>query len=290
MRAAIILCVLALTGLVFYIAAQSVDVTDKTAKIASLQADIATARTTLDARTADLTAQLSALEASAAEQAAGFEAERLTLVSDLTQTRADITLANAEIDRMKKLTEPCRPRLLILKKIAPQSLLISQSWKQPLPRLPPRSQLTTQIKSQTFRPALMPKQRPLLTLKPQRPKSKPLDAALAGTSIGFQSGLTSITAESVSLLEALAEIARDCVSENLVLDIEGHTDSAGSDDNNLLLSNGRAQAVFDFLAARDVPTTAMRAVGYGETDPIADNATSEGRAQNRRIVFDWDQR
>ena len=116
------------------------------------------------------------------------------------------------------------------------------------------------------------------------------EALLAGSTINFESSLTSITAESLPVLEELAAVAFDCIANDLVLDIEGHTDSAGGEASNLLLSNGRAQAVFDFFAARDVPGDHMRAVGFGETDPIADNATPEGRADNRRIVFDWAQR
>jgi len=116
------------------------------------------------------------------------------------------------------------------------------------------------------------------------------NAVLANTAISFDSGLTTITPASVAVLDQLAKLAAECMAKDLVLEIEGHTDNSGGDASNLLLSNGRAQAVYAFLTERAVPADAMRAVGFGETDPIADNATADGRAQNRRIVFDWEQR
>jgi outer membrane protein OmpA-like peptidoglycan-associated protein len=65
----------------------------------------------------------------------------------------------------------------------------------------------------------------------------------------------------------------------------GHTDSTGDDAYNLDLSKRRAQAVIDYLGMRGVSSTRITAVGYGETMPIADNATAEGRAMNRRVVL-----
>jgi outer membrane protein OmpA-like peptidoglycan-associated protein len=67
--------------------------------------------------------------------------------------------------------------------------------------------------------------------------------------------------------------------------IEGHTDSVGSDTFNLALSNARAEAGIDYLTALGVQPTRLFAVGYGETDPIADNDTAAGRTQNRRLEF-----
>ena len=65
--------------------------------------------------------------------------------------------------------------------------------------------------------------------------------------------------------------------------IEGHTDSYGSDETNLALSRRRAEAVSAYLATLGVPALRMSAVGYGETQPIANNDTEQGRARNRRI-------
>lgn len=70
---------------------------------------------------------------------------------------------------------------------------------------------------------------------------------------------------------------------NLNVSIAGHTDSQGNDDRNLELSSTRAQAVQTYLMQKGISASRLRAVGYGETTPVADNATSAGRAQNRRV-------
>ena len=70
---------------------------------------------------------------------------------------------------------------------------------------------------------------------------------------------------------------------NLKLQVEGYTDNVGSDQFNEKLSQQRADAVRDYLASQGVNQTNISAAGYGESDPIADNATSQGRAENRRV-------
>ena len=65
----------------------------------------------------------------------------------------------------------------------------------------------------------------------------------------------------------------------------GHTDDVGDAAYNLNLSERRAQAVADYLAARGVAPGRIKAMGMGETKPLADNATEEGRAQNRRVTI-----
>jgi len=65
--------------------------------------------------------------------------------------------------------------------------------------------------------------------------------------------------------------------------IEGHTDSIGSDDYNQQLSERRAQAVRDYFVQQGINSAAVEARGYGKTEPIATNDTSEGRQQNRRV-------
>jgi outer membrane protein OmpA-like peptidoglycan-associated protein len=65
--------------------------------------------------------------------------------------------------------------------------------------------------------------------------------------------------------------------------IEGHTDSQGSADYNLELSRNRAQSVANQLAAQSVDATRFSLMGYGESQPVADNSTALGRQQNRRV-------
>ncbi len=73
------------------------------------------------------------------------------------------------------------------------------------------------------------------------------------------------------------------IMQDLNLRVEGHTDATGSDAYNQRLSEQRAQSVYDFLFAQGIEAHRMRAVGYGPTRPIADNATTEGRSKNRRV-------
>ena len=81
----------------------------------------------------------------------------------------------------------------------------------------------------------------------------------------------------------MAAVAANCPEASI--SIEGHTDSQGPDVYNQDLSERRASAVVDYLVSQGIDATRLSAVGYGETNPIADNETREGRAINRRIEF-----
>lgn len=110
-----------------------------------------------------------------------------------------------------------------------------------------------------------------------------INAALLASRIQFASGSAKIAASSAATLDAIADIMRDCNS--YAMEIGGHTDSQGRDSMNLTLSQARAEAVLDALLAREVLTSNLSAKGFGESSPIADNETEEGRAANRRIEF-----
>lgn len=113
---------------------------------------------------------------------------------------------------------------------------------------------------------------------------------LAGSNINFRTASADISDDSVELLERLTGIALACVGDDLTVEIGGHTDAQGSADDNQALSEARARAVAAFMAERGVQTNGLQAVGFGESAPIASNDTAEGRAQNRRISFDWQAR
>lgn len=70
---------------------------------------------------------------------------------------------------------------------------------------------------------------------------------------------------------------------NSLIDVYGHTDSTGSDAFNQTLSENRARTVMNYLIMKNVPAARIRSQGFGETMPIADNATPEGRSKNRRV-------
>ena len=67
------------------------------------------------------------------------------------------------------------------------------------------------------------------------------------------------------------------------LGIAGHTDNVGSDEYNLDLSERRAKAVFDYLISKGIPANRLGSKGFGESRPVADNTTEEGRQKNRRV-------
>lgn len=71
----------------------------------------------------------------------------------------------------------------------------------------------------------------------------------------------------------------------LNVEIEGHTDNVGPKDYNLDLSENRAKAVFDFLITKGIDSSRLTYKGFGDSQPIADNNTDEGKAENRRTAF-----
>ncbi|NNF41303.1 MAG: OmpA family protein [Woeseiaceae bacterium] len=105
---------------------------------------------------------------------------------------------------------------------------------------------------------------------------------LSSTSIRFRTSSAEIDAGNEALLARLSELANNCPGK---LMIEGHTDSRGDADMNEALSLARAAAVREALARLGISADRIEARGFGESSPIADNDTSEGRAKNRRIVI-----
>lgn len=100
--------------------------------------------------------------------------------------------------------------------------------------------------------------------------------------LSFPPGETKIQSQAFDLLAKLAEAIRVFPQRTLI--IEGHTDSFGGDAANLVLSQKRADAVKEYLVTNmRLDAATVQAIGYGETRPVANNETKEGRAKNRRI-------
>jgi len=97
----------------------------------------------------------------------------------------------------------------------------------------------------------------------------------------FASGKDTLLATAQVKLGQVAEALKTQGDHKIV--VEGHTDSQGSDTSNQLLSERRAQAVTTFLVSRGVAADQIRSEGVGESRPVADNASQEGRANNRRV-------
>lgn len=102
-------------------------------------------------------------------------------------------------------------------------------------------------------------------------------------SINFDSGKAVIKPQYFNQLDEIASVMNS--NPGLRVTIEGHTDSDGDEAYNQKLSEQRAQSVLDYLIKADVDQARLRAVGMGESKPIADNKSSSGKAQNRRIEF-----
>jgi OmpA-OmpF porin, OOP family len=117
---------------------------------------------------------------------------------------------------------------------------------------------------------------------PQECKSE-IDVAVAKQKITFTPGSAEIAAAAQTTIAELADILSDC--PGLQMEIAGHTDAQGSEGGNLSLSQARAEAVLIALQGRGVDVSAMKAQGYGEAAPIADNESDTGREANRRIEF-----
>lgn len=99
----------------------------------------------------------------------------------------------------------------------------------------------------------------------------------------FESNQAELSPDGIAQLEAAVGIL--AANPTAVVIIGGYTDNAGDPAANLELSQQRAEVVLAFLVEGGIDPDRLSAVGFGEADPIADNATEEGRALNRRIVF-----
>ena len=102
----------------------------------------------------------------------------------------------------------------------------------------------------------------------------------AAKNVFFSTGSFKLLPKSFKSLNEVADLMK--ADETLLLQIDGHTDSQGSNESNQTLSDNRAKAVKDYLVSKGVPETRTTSTGYGEEKPIADNKTAAGRAKNRR--------
>jgi OOP family OmpA-OmpF porin len=123
---------------------------------------------------------------------------------------------------------------------------------------------------------------------PNTPKGTPVDNTgcelahefeLVGVNFEFDSA--KLTADSTATLDGAVKILKR--NAKLKVEIAGHTDSQGDADYNQGLSERRAQAVADYLIAHGANGANISVKGYGESQPVADNGTMEGRAANRRV-------
>ncbi|MBD3421296.1 MAG: OmpA family protein [Chitinivibrionales bacterium] len=116
----------------------------------------------------------------------------------------------------------------------------------------------------------------------EKPKPKEIKrgrVVLKGVNFEFNSAI--LTGDSYAILERVYESLHEW--PEVRVEIRGHTDSIGSNRTNQNLSQKRAEAVREYLVSRGIEPSRLKAVGMGETDPIANNKSAEGRAMNRRV-------
>ncbi len=102
--------------------------------------------------------------------------------------------------------------------------------------------------------------------------------------VHFDTGSATISADSFDVLTAAANALKAAPAGSKV-EIGGYTDNSGDAAANLKLSDDRANAVRSKLIELGVSAEMLTARGYGDANPVADNATEEGRAKNRRMEF-----
>ena len=101
--------------------------------------------------------------------------------------------------------------------------------------------------------------------------------------VNFEYNSSRLTGSAKQILD---EVAAELQGYPTVkIEVQAHTDSDGSASYNQWLSERRAQSVIDYLGQLGISTARLIPMGYGETKPIADNSTEDGKARNRRVEF-----
>jgi len=99
--------------------------------------------------------------------------------------------------------------------------------------------------------------------------------------INFETGKADIKPESQKIIDQIVQMMKD--NPDLKISVEGHTDNVGTPQSNQTLSENRAKAVMNAIIAKGIDKSRLSSKGWGQTKPIADNKTEEGRAKNRRV-------
>lgn len=111
------------------------------------------------------------------------------------------------------------------------------------------------------------------------------EVTLTDEAVKFGFNSATLSPEAKAALDAFAARVK-AENKNVYIEIQGHTDSVGSENYNLKLGQERAESVLRYLNMQHgLPLHRMSAVSYGEFKPVADNKTNAGRAQNRRVTL-----
>lgn len=108
-------------------------------------------------------------------------------------------------------------------------------------------------------------------------------AAFAAQHLYFATGSHKLLSKSFKGLDEIAVLMK--ADTAMKMTIEGYTDNTGKADKNLVLSENRAKSVQQYLTGKGIDAARITATGYGQENPVADNKTAAGRAQNRRVIL-----
>ncbi len=208
-------------------------------------------------RRADAEAARASAEAARAQaEAAKAEAERMKAEAEKAKQEADTARAAAEAQQQALAVEAEKAR-----KAAEESDRLRQQAEKDKADL--RARLLAQLN----------------TILATRDSARGLIANMSD--VLFKTGSFELLG---GARERLAKVSGIVLAyPGLHLDVEGHTDSVGSDDYNMTLSQRRAEAVRDYLVQQGIPENSIVARGLGKAGPVASNDTPEGRQQNRRV-------
>jgi outer membrane protein OmpA-like peptidoglycan-associated protein len=201
-------------------------------------------------------ARLQAEQAKAQAEAARAEAERMKAEADKAKQEADAARAAAEAQQKQLALEADKAH-----KAAEESERLRQQAEKDKGDL--RARLLAQLNA----------------VLSTRDTARGLIANMSD--VLFKTGSFELLG---GARERLAKVSGIVLAyPSLHLDVEGHTDSVGSDDYNMTLSQHRAEAVRDYLVQQGIPEANIAARGLGKAGPVASNDTPEGRQQNRRV-------
>ena len=117
--------------------------------------------------------------------------------------------------------------------------------------------------------------------EPLPPPPPPLKKEISLKRVHFDFNKPTLTRKAKATLNETAKTLKE--NPEIKVELAGYTDGTGTEVYNKGLSDKRSKAVFDYLVSKGIAASRMRAVGYGESNPVASNKTEEGRAMNRRV-------
>ncbi len=276
-------------------------------QIASLTGDLANgvqARAELQRKLDDLTAQNAELSEMIAEKEQAITTLNQNSGASVETLNAQISSLDAELQAAKdnlaqtgaELNEAQTNLATQAETLTAQAATIDQTQSE-------RDQLAVQVAQlPELEATVSARDARIAELLAAQPKSTPQSLTetcniaardlLEDGRINFVTNSAEVEETSIPLLERITGVVLACTGKGSAarVTIAGHTDDRGSDVDNQALSEARAQSIATYFTERGVVASAIDAIGLGETQPIADNNTTEGRAANRRISFDFQAR